>query len=55
LFIGGELNIQELIREFGFQNFAALKDMAILVIGGIGLIFRSGYFEKLAIFTRDQD
>jgi hypothetical protein len=52
LFIGGEIEYSgALYTRIGVSNFAALKDGYTEVIGGIGVNFSSGYFEKLRYYT----
>jgi hypothetical protein len=40
LFIGGELNIQDVSQEIGVSNFAALNMITANSAIGIGLIFQ---------------
>lgn len=52
LFIGGEIEYSGAIyTRVGLSNFAVLKDGYTELIGGIGLNFSSGYFEKFRYYT----
>ena len=52
LFIGGEIEYSGAIyTRVGISNFAVLEDGYTEIIGGIGLNFSSGYFEKFRYYT----
>lgn len=52
LFIGGEIEYSGTIyTRVGVSNFAVLKDGYTEIIGGIGVNFSSGYFEKVRYYT----
>jgi hypothetical protein len=52
LFIGAEIEYSGAIyTRVGISNFAVLKDGYTELIGGIGLNFSSGYFEKFRYYT----
>jgi hypothetical protein len=52
LFIGGEIEYSGTVyTRLGVANFQVLKDGYTELIGGIGLNFTSGYFEKIRYYT----